>query len=96
MPSLAEAVRPVDDEHHRALQVGDPSDDPGFDESLAIDRLAPELPDDTVCNCGGAVAIRNVIAEVDAPGERMPSFLGFPAEFDDGGRMPGGDSKPPV
>lgn len=64
LPPLAEIVRLVNDDHHLVLSV-DPSDDPSFDERLAIDRLAPRLPGYTVFDSGDAVTIKKVISEED-------------------------------
>jgi hypothetical protein len=54
----------VNDKHHVVLRA-DPSHGLGFDVRLAIDRLAPQLPECTVFECGGGVTIKKVIAEDD-------------------------------
>lgn len=68
LPPLAEIMRLVDDHHHLVLQV-DPSDGPDFDERLAIDRLAPQLPGFSVFDSGGGVTIKRVIADEDVLAE---------------------------
>jgi hypothetical protein len=65
LPSLQEIRRLVDDDHHLVLHIDSPPGSPDFDETLVIDRLAPELPDYTVFDSGGAVTIKKVIAEAD-------------------------------
>ena len=62
LPSHSAIRQLVDDNHHLVLHV-EPLDGPDFDERIVIDRLAPQLPDCTVFDSGGAVTIKKVIAE---------------------------------
>jgi hypothetical protein len=57
--------RVVDDDHHLVLRIDPPPGGSDFDERLVIDRLAPQLPECTVFDSGGAVTIKKVIAEED-------------------------------
>jgi hypothetical protein len=65
LPSLPAIRQLVDDDHHLVLHIDPSPDESSFDERFVIDRLAPDLPDYTVFNSGGAVTIKKVIAEAD-------------------------------
>jgi hypothetical protein len=65
LPSLSAIRQLANDDHHLVLEINPPPDESSFNERFVIDRLAPDLPDYTVFDSGGAVTIKKVIAEAD-------------------------------
>jgi hypothetical protein len=63
LPPLSAIRALANDDHHLVLHIDPQPGESSFDERFVIDRLAPDLPDYTVFNSGGAVTIKKVIAE---------------------------------